>query len=57
MILKNNYEDDIRQDKSFNSVLGFKNKVYASGFKESENMLNILTINSILVNIDIISGS
>ena len=28
-----------------------------SGFHESENMVNILTINSILVNIDIISGS
>ena len=26
MILKNNYEVDFRQDKSINSLLGFKNK-------------------------------
>ena len=57
MILKNNYEVDFRLDKSINSPLGFKNKLYKSGFNESENMINIITINSILVNIDIISGS
>ena len=54
MILKNNY---FRQDKSINSLLGFHSKLSTSGFNESENMVNILTINSILVNIDIISGS
>ena len=43
IFLKNNYEVDFRKDKS--------------GFHESENMVNILTINSILVNIDINSGS
>ena len=37
--------------------LGFHSKRYRSGFHESENMVNILTINSILVNIYIISGS
>ena len=57
MILKNNYEVDVRQDKSINSLLGFHSKLYASGFNESENMVNILTINSILVNIHFISGS
>ena len=56
MILKNNYEVDFRQGKSINSCRGFKNKHYTSGFSESENMVNILTINSILVNIDITSG-
>ena len=55
--LKNNYEVDFRQDKSINSLLGFHSKLYTSGFYESENMVNILTINRILVNIDIISGS
>ena len=34
--------------------LGFHSKRYTSGFHESENMVNILTINSILVNVDII---
>ena len=42
---------------SLNSLLGLHSKLYTSGFNESENMVNILTINSILVNIDIISGS
>ena len=57
MILNNNYEVDFRQNNSINSLLGFKNKLYTSAFNESANMVNILTINSILVNIDIISGS
>ena len=57
MILKNNYQVDFRQDKSINSLLGFHSKFYTSGFNESENMVNILTISSILVNIDIISDS
>ena len=57
MFLKNNYEVDFRKDKSMNSLLGLHSNLYTLGFHESENMVNILTINSILVNIDIISGS
>ena len=57
MILMNNYDVDFRQDKSINNLLGFHSKLYTSGFNESENIVNILTIKSILVNIDIISGS
>ena len=57
MFLKNNYEDDFGRYNSINSLLGFDSKHYSSCFHESENMVNILTINSILVNIDIISGS
>ena len=57
MIINNNCEVDFRQYNSINSLLGFDSKRYTSGFNESENMVNILTINSILVNIDIISGS
>ena len=57
MIINNNCEVDFRRYNSINSVLGFDSKLYTSGFNESENMVNILTINSILVNIDIISGS
>ena len=56
-MLKNNYEVDFREDKSINSLLGFHGKLYTSGFNESANMVNILTVNSIQVNIDIISGS
>ena len=57
MFIKNNYEIDFRKGKSINSLLGFDSNLYTSGFHESENMVNIRTINSILVNIDIISGS
>ena len=57
MFLKNNYEVDFRKDKSINRLLGFDSKHYSTGFHESENMVNILTINSILVNIDISAGS
>ena len=57
MIIKDNYKVDFRRYKSINSLLGFDSKLYTSAFNESENMVNILTINSILVNIDIISGS
>ena len=57
MIINNNCEVDFRRYNSINSLLGFDSKRYTSGFNESENMVNILTINSILVNIDIISGS
>ena len=57
MFLKSNYEIDVRKYKSTNSLLGFDSNLYTSGFHESENLVNILTINSILVNIDIISVS
>ena len=57
MILKHNNEIDFRQDKSINRLLGFHSKLCTSEFNGSENMINILTANSILVNIDIISGS
>ena len=57
MFLRNNYEADFRQDNSINSLLRFHSKLYTSGFHESESIVNILTINSILVNIDTISGS
>ena len=56
MFLKGNYEVDFKKDKSINSLLGFDSNLYTSWFYESENMVNILTINSIQVNIDIISG-
>ena len=57
MFLKNNYEVDFRKDKSINRLLGFHSNLYTSGFQESQNMINILTINSMIVNIDIISAS
>jgi len=57
LILENGYQVDFRPDHSVSSVLGFNNAVYSSDYQESENPVNILSINSILVNVDIISGS
>ena len=57
VFLRNNYEVDFRQYNSINSIVGFDSKFYTLRFHKSENVVNILTINSILVNIDIISGS
>ena len=57
MIINNNCEVDFRQYNSINNIPRFDSKLYTLGFNESENMVNILTIKSILVNIDIISGS
>ena len=57
LIIKDNYEVDFRRYNSINSLLGFHSKLNTSGFSESENMVNIVTINSLLVNINIISGT
>ena len=57
MIINNNCEVVFRRYNSINSLIRFYSKLYTSGLHESENMVNILTINSILVNIDIISDS
>ena len=45
------------QPNSISSVLGFNNDMYTLDFQESENVVSILSINSLLVNIDIVSGS
>ena len=57
LILENNYQVDFRHPNSISRVLGFYNDIYTLGFQESENVVNILSINSLLVNLDIISGS
>ena len=51
------YQVDFDHQNSLAKVLGFTGAKYTEGFHESENVVNILSINSILVHIDIISGS
>ena len=51
MIISNNCEVDFGRYNFINSLLGFDGKHCSSGFHESENMINILTTNSIVVNI------
>ena len=57
LILEKDYQVDFNHQNSLAKVLGFTNAKYTGGFHESENVVNILTINSILVNIDIIAES
>jgi len=52
-----NYKVDFSVSKSFHSLLGFKKIVLSHGYNESTSIVDIMTVNSILVNIDIISGS
>ena len=56
-ILEKDYQVDFNHQNSLAKVLGFTNTKYTKGFHESENPVNILSINSILLNIDIIAGS
>ena len=57
LILEKDYQGHFNHQNSLAKVLGFTGTKYIKGFQESENVVNILSINSILVNIDIISGS
>ena len=57
LILGEDYQVDFNHQNSLAKVLGFTNAKYTKGFHESENVVNILSINSILVNTDIILGS
>ena len=57
MILDNNYQVDFRQTHSVSGVLGFNNVIYITNYQESENVVNILSVNSLYVNTDIIAGS
>ena len=57
LILEKDYQVDFNHQNSLAKVLGFTGAKYTEGFHESENVVNIISINSILINIDIISGS
>ena len=57
LIIGRGYSVDFNQANSLSKVLGFTGNKYNEGFHESEKPVNILNINSILVNIDIIDGS
>ena len=52
-----NYKVDFRVTNSFNRLLGFKNKMYHAGVNTSENIVDILPVNSIFITLDLINGS
>ena len=57
LIVEKDYQVDFNQQNSLAKALGFTGTKCTEGFHESENVVDILSINSILVNIDIISGN
>ena len=58
LIIETGYQVDFNQQNNLSKVLGFTGTKYTEGFHESENVVDILSINSILVNVDnIIAGS
>ena len=48
---------DFATTNSIRTVLGFNKKVYTAGYHESENIVNIITVNSLRVTSDIIGSS
>ena len=48
---------NFNEDDSLCTVLGFDKKVYTMGRHESEHIVNILSVNSILVHCDVIESS
>ena len=54
--IENNYQVSFKSGNSLRKVLGFNSRVYNSSH-ESEKVVDILSVNSILVNVDIVSGS
>ena len=50
--IQGDFQVDFRARNSVSSVLGFRNQLYKEGIHESQNVVNILSIKSILVNVD-----
>ena len=55
-VIENNYLVNFKSGNSLRKLLGFNSKTYSAS-QESERVVDILSVNSILVNLDIISGS
>lgn len=51
------YQVDFRPANTIGSLLGFNSSILSPGYNESQNIVNIMSVNSIFVNADIISGS
>ena len=51
------YKVDFKDEASIRSVLGFNARVYSSGYNESENLVDIISVNSLRITSDIIGSS
>ena len=57
LCIKDTYEVDFKVKNSLRTVLGFNAIVYKKGMHSSENSVNILQVNSILVHTDIVTNT
>lgn len=55
--IKAPYKVDFTTANSIRTVLGFNSQIYSSGYNESENIVNILSVNSLRVTSDVIGSS
>src|SRR5437868_11337566 len=56
-ITNKSYQVDFNETNSIGPTLGFWPRIIRHGHNESQEIVNIMKINSILVNVDFISGS
>ena len=57
LVIAANYRVDFTPANSVRTVLGFYSKIYSVGYNESEDIVNILSVNSLKVTSDIIGAS
>jgi hypothetical protein len=57
LTIDEHYKVDFTCPKSVRSILGFNEQIYSEGYNESENITNIMSVNSLIVTNDIVSGS
>ena len=57
MEISTNYIVNFGEANGINTVLGFNPETYTEGYHKSENVINILPVNSILLHIDNVMGS
>lgn len=55
--IEEGYRVDLTPENSIRTVLGFESRVYAPGYNESENIVNIMNITSLRVTSDVIASS
>ena len=55
--LATDFEVDFTTENSIRTVLGFNAQVYKPGYHESENIINILNVSSLIITSDIIGSS
>lgn len=57
LVVSGTYQIDFTTPNSIRTVLGFNNRIYSAGYNESENIVNIVSVNTLRVTCDIIGAS